>query len=44
MTYALLHLVEQLKHKHTRRRLVEKTLHRWGMSRSRALKFARHIP
>ena len=44
MSYALLHIVEQLKHKHTRRRLVEKTLHRLGMSRSRALKFARHIP
>ena len=44
MTFALLHLVEQLKHKHTRRRLVEKTLHRLGMSRSRALKFARFVP
>lgn len=43
MTFALLHLVEQLKHKHTRRRFVEKTLHRLGMSRRRALKFARHI-
>lgn len=44
MTFALLHLVEQLKHKHTRRRLVEKTLHRWGLSRSRSLKISRHIP
>ena len=44
MTFALLHLVEQLKRKHTRRRLVEKTLHRLGMSRSRALKFARFVP
>ena len=43
MTIEQLHLVEQLKHKHTRRRLVEKTLHRLGMSRSRALQFARHI-
>lgn len=43
MTVALLHFVEQLKHKHTRRRLVEKTLHRLGMSRRRALKFARFI-
>ena len=44
MTFALLHLIEQLKHKHARRRLVEKTLHRLGMSRSRAMKLARHIP
>ncbi len=44
MTFALLHLAQQLRHKHTRRRLVEKTLHRWGMSRSRALNFSRHIP
>ncbi len=44
MTFALLRLVEQLKHKHTRRRFVEKTLHRWGMSRRRALKISRHIP
>lgn len=43
MTFALLHLVEQLKHKHTRRRFVEKTLHRLGMSRRRALKISRHI-
>ena len=44
MTFALLHLVEQLKHKHTRRRLVEKTLHRMGLILSRALKFARFVP
>lgn len=43
MTFALLHLAGQLRHKHTRRRFVEKTLHRLGMSRSRAMKFARHI-
>jgi len=43
MTFALLHLAGQLRHKHTRRRLVEKTLHRLGMSRRRALQFARHI-
>lgn len=44
MTFAFLHLVEQLKHKHLRRRLVEKTLHRWGLSRRQAQKIARHIP
>lgn len=44
MTFALLHLVEQLKHKHTRRRWVEKTLHRWGMSRRQSQKISRHIP
>ena len=44
MTYALLHIAEQLKHKHLRRRWVEKTLHRWGLSRSRSLKISRHIP
>lgn len=44
MTFALLHLVEQLKHKHTRRRFVEKTLHRWGMSRRQSQKIARRIP
>lgn len=43
MTFALLHLAGQLRHKHTRRRLVEKTVHRLGMSRRRALQFARHI-
>jgi hypothetical protein len=43
MTFALLHLVEQLKHKHTRRRWVEKTLHRLGMSRRRALRIASFI-
>ncbi len=43
MTFALLHLAGQLRHKHTRRRLVEKTLHRLGMSHRRALQFARHI-
>lgn len=44
MTYALLHIAEQLKHKHLRRRWVEKTLHRLGMSRRQSQKFARHIP
>lgn len=44
MTTALLHLAGQLRYRHTRRRCVEKTLHRLGMSRSRALKFARFVP
>lgn len=44
MTYALLHIAEQLKHKHLRRRWVEKTLHRLGMSRRRAMRIARRIP
>ena len=44
MTFAFLHLIEQLKHKHLRRRLVEKTLHRWGMSRRQAVNFSRRIP
>ena len=44
MTYALLHLAGQLKHKHARRRLVEKTLHRLGLSRSRSLKISRFVP
>lgn len=44
MTYALLHIAEQLKHKHLRRRFVEKTLHRWGLSRRQAQKIARRIP
>lgn len=34
MTFALLHLAGQLRHKHTRRRFVEKTLHRLGPSRN----------
>ena len=44
MTTALLHLAGHLRYRHTRRRLVEKTLHRLGLSRSRALKFARFVP
>lgn len=44
MTFALLHIAEQLKHKHTRRRFVEKTLHRLGMSRRQSQKFARFVP
>ena len=43
MTFALLHLAGQLRHRTTRRRLVEKLARRFT-SRRHALEISRHIP
>lgn len=44
MIYPFIYWLGQFRFKSLRRRLVEQTLNRWGMSRRRALSIARHIP